>query len=366
MRVLMTTDAVGGVWTFTQELAQGLLGAGCDVALVCVGPAPSRAQASWAMRLQDAWSERFRFTALDAPLEWMQENAEAFCAAAPALLGLIGEFGADVMHSSQFCFGALDATVPVVITAHSDVLSWAASCRSAPLEESPWLGQYMSLVRAGLRGAAAIAAPTHWMLQALAANFALPAVQRVILNGRSVPHAPAPLRKLQAVVSGRLWDEGKNVGLLAEVRSPMPILVAGEAVGGETTAGREVGDAVLVGVLTEAELLGLFRESAIYLCTSRYEPFGLAALEAALCGCAVIANDIPSLREVWGDAALYFQDGASLSALLIELAGDAELLAELQARCETRAQRYTRDAMTAGYLSLYGQQVRALEGLHAA
>ena len=317
MRVLMTTDAVGGVWTFTQELAQGLLGAGWDVALVCVGPAPSRSQASWADGLEVAWGERFRFTALNAPLEWMQDNERAFDGAAKALVGLAESFGADVIHSSQFCFGALPTDVPVVITAHSDVLSWAAHCRSAPLEESPWLSRYLALVRAGLRGAAAIAAPTHWMLQALANNFALPAEHRVISNGRFIPHAPAPRRRLQAVVSGRLWDEGKNVGLLAEVRSPMPILVAGEAVGEETTAGREVGDAELVGVLTEAELLRLFHESAIYLCTSRYEPFGLAALESALCGCAVVANDIASLHEVWGDAALYFYDAASLSALLM-------------------------------------------------
>lgn len=365
MRVLMTTDAVGGVWAFTQELAQGLLGAGCDVALVCVGPAPSRAQVSWARCLGAAWGERFRFSALDAPLEWMQENAEAFSAAAAALLDLIEAFGVEIVHSSQFCFGALATAVPVVVTAHSDVLSWAASCRSAPLEESPWLSRYTALLRAGLSGAAAVAAPTCWMLQALAMNFALPAEQKVIFNGRSVPHGRGLERKLQAVVSGRLWDEGKNVGLLGEVRSPMPILVAGESVG-ENSSARELGVAELVGFLTEAALLRLFGESALYLCTSRYEPFGLAALEAALCGCAVIANDIASLREVWGDAALYFEDAASLSALLVELAGDAALLARVQARCGTRAQRYTRDAMTAGYLSLYGQQVRALEGLHAA
>ena len=33
MRILMTTDTVGGVWTFTQELAGGLLEQGCAVAL---------------------------------------------------------------------------------------------------------------------------------------------------------------------------------------------------------------------------------------------------------------------------------------------------------------------------------------------
>ena len=49
-----------------------------------------------------------------------------------------------------------------------------------------------------------------------------------------------------------------------------------------------------------------FRQSAIYLCASRYEPFGLAPLEAALCGCALVLRDLPSLREIWGNSALFF------------------------------------------------------------
>ena len=45
--------------------------------------------------------------------------------------------------------------------------------------------------------------------------------------------------------------------------------------------------------------------SAIYALPARYEPFGLSALEAGLCGCALVLGDIPSLREVWGDAAVF-------------------------------------------------------------
>ena len=42
----------------------------------------------------------------------------------------------------------------------------------------------------------------------------------------------------------------------------------------------------------------LLAHAAIYIATSKYEPFGLAPLEAALSGCALVANDIPSLAEV--------------------------------------------------------------------
>ena len=45
--------------------------------------------------------------------------------------------------------------------------------------------------------------------------------------------------------------------------------------------------------------------AAIYALPARYEPFGLSILEAALSGCALVIGDIPSLREIWADAALF-------------------------------------------------------------
>jgi len=74
MRVLMTTDTVGGVWTFTQELAAGLLRSGCAVALVSLGRHPSNEQRTWADNLTCAWGTNFRYKALDTPLEGMPRN----------------------------------------------------------------------------------------------------------------------------------------------------------------------------------------------------------------------------------------------------------------------------------------------------
>ena len=68
MRVLMTTDTVGGVWTFTQELSLGLLNKGCAVALVSLGRKPAPAQAAWAQQQVVRWGSRFRYEPLDAAL----------------------------------------------------------------------------------------------------------------------------------------------------------------------------------------------------------------------------------------------------------------------------------------------------------
>ncbi len=351
----MTTDTVGGVWTFTQELACGLLELGSSVALFSVGGLPNRNQSEWASKMERRWARDFRFECSDAPLEWMQENARAYASAAPALMRLAEEFEAEVFHSNQYCFGALPLEIPKIVTAHSDVLSWSEACRPLPLEESAWLRAYRSLVERGLSGAAAVVAPTRWMLAAIEKNFPMPGKRCVIANGSAVTCRSDRPRKLQAITAARLWDEAKGVDVLREARSPVPMLLAGAASGGNEPRAVEFGQAQLVGELSREDLLELFCESSIYVCPSRYEPFGLAPLEAALCGCAVAARDIPSLREVWGEGAVYFEGTVALERLLTELSGDAQALRQAQARSTERAQRFSRGAMASAYLAAFDE-----------
>ena len=62
-------------------------------------------------------------------------------------------------------------------------------------------------------------------------------------------------------------------------------------------------------------LLSLYRGATAYICTSRYEGFGLPILEAMSCGCPVISSNASSLPEVYGDAALGFSPN-SVEALM--------------------------------------------------
>lgn len=56
-------------------------------------------------------------------------------------------------------------------------------------------------------------------------------------------------------------------------------------------------------------LAGLYRRAALVLITSEAEGFGLPVVEAMACGAAIVASDIPALREVGGDAALFAKAG---------------------------------------------------------
>lgn len=358
MRVLITTDAVGGVWSFTRELAAGMLAEQHDVCLVSFGREPSAAQCAEVASLHTG--QRFAFHSAPVPLEWMENNESAYSAGTAFLLPLIDAWRPAVLHLNQLCYGALPCGLPKVVSVHSDVLSWAQACRPEGLAPSPWLEQYRSLVRSGVAGATALAAPTAWMRDAFLQHFCFAAPFAVVANSVSLQAKAQGIaaRKPQLVTAGRFWDEGKGFALLTDLQLQWPIVVAGEC-----PPQMQESEAVsFVGTLSPEELACLFHASAIYLCTSIYEPFGLAPLEAALCGCAVVARDLPSLREVWGDAALYFSSQEQLRVVVHLLTQHADLLHAVQQRCQKRAATFTQERMTRGYLDVYQQ---AME-LHVA
>ncbi len=352
MRVMMTTDTVGGVWTFTSELTQGLLAAGHELSLLSLGRLPDQQQLQWTRDLSHRFPARFRYTASDAPLEWMDNNAHCRKETCAVIEHALHGFDADLIHANQFAVAQHGTSIPTLLTIHSDILSWAEACQPEGLSASPWRDTALDITRYALHRAGALVAPTRWMAAAIIRLYHLPCEPIVIPNGRDLTFAPTD-RKLQAVTAGRLWDPAKGLGLLPQLNSARPILVAGELRHAAASAPTLSPEITALGPLSSPELTDLFASSSLYLATSLYEPFGLAPLEAALCGCAILARDIPSLREVWAGAALYFHDAPSLQRLLQQLLDSPAALAQAQARSIARARRYTRTAMTAAYLNAY-------------
>jgi glycosyltransferase involved in cell wall biosynthesis len=110
------------------------------------------------------------------------------------------------------------------------------------------------------------------------------------------------------------------------------------------------------GPQSESQLRQLYSRAAIYAATSRYEPFGLAPLEAALSRCALVANDIPTFRELWGEAALYFRtnDPGSLNEAITRLYLDPELrMTYAKMAYEHAINRFSADRMVNEYIELY-------------
>jgi glycosyltransferase involved in cell wall biosynthesis len=123
------------------------------------------------------------------------------------------------------------------------------------------------------------------------------------------------------------------------------------------------GEFKLLGEKSQEQLRGLFAKAGIYAATSCYEPFGLAPLEAAFSRCALVMNDLPVFRELWGDAAYYFQhnDPEDLARRVRELSEDSELRREFAGRAYARACRqFTAERMVKQYETMY-QSVTASE-----
>jgi glycosyltransferase involved in cell wall biosynthesis len=79
-----------------------------------------------------------------------------------------------------------------------------------------------------------------------------------------------------------------------------------------------------IGPVAEADKPSLYRLASVFAYPSIYEGFGLPVLEALACGTPVVANKIPAIAEIVGDAA-YLVDagdaramGGALIALLIQ------------------------------------------------
>jgi glycosyltransferase involved in cell wall biosynthesis len=114
--------------------------------------------------------------------------------------------------------------------------------------------------------------------------------------------------------------------------------------------------------------------AAVFVSLAIYEPFGLAIVEAALSGCALVLSDIPTFRELWDGAALFCapQDALEARAAIRRLTEDRELRVELAAAAQRRALGYTAEACAESTLAVYRRVLggaarrRAVADLRAA
>ena len=118
-----------------------------------------------------------------------------------------------------------------------------------------------------------------------------------------------------------------------------------------------------LGKLPANELQQWFARAPIYALPAKYEPFGLSILEAAIAGCALVLGNIPSLREIWGDAALFVDpnETGNLRQTVTRLIQDEPLRNEMAARARERAAEYSPARMAAGYLAVYDELRRTRE-----
>ena len=143
MKILMTADTVGGIWTYAMELARSLARADVQIALATMGEPLNSEQRQQISELPHTILFESEFK-----LEWMDNPWPEVQSAGEWLLQIERDVRPDVIHLNGYAHGALPWRAPAVVVGHSCVLSWwnAVKGEAAP----PAWNHYHDAVERGL------------------------------------------------------------------------------------------------------------------------------------------------------------------------------------------------------------------------
>ena len=356
LSLLMTADAIGGVWQYSLDLAAALAPLGVATTLVTLGPRATAAQRA------EAAGAGVTLIESDLPIDWLCEGPEPIHAAGEQIAAIAAARQVDLVQLNMPTLGARARFgVPVVAVMHGCISTWWDAAHGTTLP-APYRWQRM-LTHQALIAAGAVVAPSATHAGEVARHYGLVDAPLAIHNGRTPlvePGAAAPARRL--FTAGRLWDLVKDSALLDAVaaRVPVPFRAAGATRGphGETV---EPDHLDLLGQLDTVTLAAELATQPVFVSAARFEPFGLAVLEAAAAGCPLILSDISTFRELWDGAATFVsvgdEDGyvAAIEAVLDDPA-HAVVLGDA---ARARAERYTPAATAAQMAPLYARLVDA-------
>jgi glycosyltransferase involved in cell wall biosynthesis len=342
----MTADTVGGVWTYALELCRALQKFDIQVYLATMGESLSSDQWKEVNKIINVKIEESAFA-----LEWMSDPWEEVDEAGRWLLSLQQRIQPDLIHLNNYAHGNLPWQAPALMAGHSCVLSWWKGVNN---EEAPeaW-HTYAVRVREGLQNADHIISVSRYMLDQLNSYYGPFSNSSVIYNARSVDGFHCEAKEPFIFSMGRLWDEAKNIAALKEVAEGLswPVYAAGER--RQESSG--TANITFLGKIASVDIVEWLSKAGIYVMPARYEPFGLSILEAALSGCALVLGDIPSLREIWGDAALYTDpdEPARLQSQIQRLIQNEAQRNQMAEKARQRAQRYSTERFARQYVEIY-------------
>lgn len=257
---------------------------------------------------------------------------------------------ADVVHVHEplmprVGWAALRAPVPRVATFHADPPAWVRTLYRSLGSRVRSLTRPGTLVTAVSRQAAA-ALPRRW------------GPERIIPNGVDAPVGAAPVKRERGKVVFLGRDEprkGLDVLLDAwpEIRRRHPR--ARLAVMGASRPGAPDG-VVFLGRVSEEVKERTLGSAEIYVAPNLGgESFGIVLVEAMAAGCALVASDLRSFRDVAGPAARFFPAGQAggLVEGVDEVLADPARSEQLSAAGRERAGRFSWDRVGAAYRECY-------------
>ena len=301
---------------------------------------------------------------------------------------LANEFGApDILHIHDWLTVSAGVAskhllrVPLVMTFHSTESSRSSSSsspESAMVQGLEWWGSYE---------AASVIAVSGWMGSEVVAQFKLPPGKvQEIPNGVDVEKFSKPVnveatrskwkvlpgeRLITAV--GRLTSQKGFDDLIRaypEIRRSVPssrLLVMGDGymrseLESLAETERVRGTTTFAGFVSDADLIDAIKSSDVVAVPSRFEPFGIIALEAMAGGAPVVVSRVGGLAEIVEDGV----DGlevdpnspSSLAKAAVRLLSDQELASRLTARAKEKVKAYNWQASALKTLDVYQSAIK--------
>jgi len=113
---------------------------------------------------------------------------------------------------------------------------------------------------------------------------------------------------------------------------------------------------IFTGFLDDPNLVVLLNLASVLVLPSLMEGFGLPAVEAAACGCPVIATKASPLQGLLGDASIHINPvQAEISRALEQVLSSAELRARMSERGLDAARRLTWDEAARQMMGVIGE-----------
>ena len=364
LRILITTDTVGGVWRWSLDLAGALTPYGVETVLAVIGPSPfgqcrREAEAIPGLRLVE----------IGGALDWLAPSAEPVRGTAARVAALAAAERVDIVLLSAPALAALVRfTVPVLAINHSCLATWWQAVKGdEPVpEDFRWR---IAMNRAGLTSAEAVLTPSRAFAMATKQAYDLPKLPIAVLNGRAAP-VPSDVKRGRFVfAAGRFWDEAKGLAVLdaAAAGIDAPVIAAGPMLGpnGARVEARHIRS---IGVQSEPAMRRWLDRAPVFVSPVTYEPFGLGVLEAAQAGAALVLSDIATFRELWDEAALFVPPGdpVALATVVNKVLDDPMRATALGAAARQRAGRYTAEVMAERMLAVLTAAVRSRRDFVAA
>lgn len=353
LKILMTADTVGGVWTYAVDLCRVLQEYSVEIHLVTMG---ALLTADQCMQLEGL--KNFYLYESNHKLEWMQDPWEDVDKAGEWIESIYRKVNPDILHFNNFGQIARGWDCPIVTVYHSCVQTWWLKVKG---EHTPaeWEKYNVNLEKA-IEASDIVIAPSIGMLEMAENLLGKFKKSKVIYNGRDLPVTHNQNKEPYILSAGRVWDEAKNVKLLSEIACDLswPVHIAGNT---ENPYGGiyEPENVIFLGQLSQPEMEECMQKASIFAMPAKYEPFGLAVLEAAKAGCALALSDIETFREIWGDAAVYYDPANPDEAkkVIQGLIEDESFRNEMAAKAAIRAKDFSIQAMGSEYMKAYHELI---------